>query len=529
MDKLRFKGKVKAAFMCLTLVMSAVMPAMVPATRAMAATGAAYVGSASGEAGDEVTVSITLYADTEIGGTYINLSYDPGSIEFVSGKDMSGGAGTISAVYSDTFSGSLNKSFTVKILKPGTSTISVLSSSYMVSMDGDKVQVSGGSGTITGNAPVTYSTDNNLASLSISPGTLSPAFSPNVTKYTSSVGADCAHLVVSAKANDSNATVSVSGTRMDPGNNTTTITVTAQSGDKKVYTIYTTKAEGETESSSENESEGETEVKEQVVKIDDAAYNISSDFEEHPLPSGYEAVDYEYNETTIKAGKGVNTKLILVYLESSDSNGKSGFYIYDSVAKTFTLYTEVAQPEVTYVILPITDSMEKPTGLALTDYNINGVTARVMMSSDRSYCVFYGISSTGKTGWFRYDCTDKTIQSYVEPVSHSVEVNNQATKQSVSVRMWKVVTAALAGVVLMLLIVIGVLASKVSKGKKAFAAAIDGYNGGSSGSLEDEDLDEIAYNDEEDDLLAEDETDVENEAYVEDVAEEIELFDVDEK
>ncbi|MFR8119637.1 MAG: cadherin-like beta sandwich domain-containing protein [Lachnospira sp.] len=62
---------------------------------------------------------------------------------------------------------------------------------------------------------------------------LSPAFSPNVTSYTTTVGSDCSQLVVSAVANDENASVSVRGTRMDPGSNTTTITVTAQDGSKK--------------------------------------------------------------------------------------------------------------------------------------------------------------------------------------------------------------------------------------------------------------------------------------------------------
>ena len=84
------------------------------------------------------------------------------------------------------------------------------------------------SGSITITAPQSYSTDNTLSSLEISPGVLSPAFSPNVTTYTTSVGSDCQKLTVSAVANDSKATVSVTGTRMDIGLNTTTITVTAE-------------------------------------------------------------------------------------------------------------------------------------------------------------------------------------------------------------------------------------------------------------------------------------------------------------
>ena len=97
--------------------------------------------------------------------------------------------------------------------------------------------ISKSSGSVTASAPASYSSDNTLSSLQISPGVLSPAFSPDVTTYTTSVGADCASLTVSAVPNDSKATVSVSGKRMDPGFNTTTITVTAENGSKRTYTI----------------------------------------------------------------------------------------------------------------------------------------------------------------------------------------------------------------------------------------------------------------------------------------------------
>lgn len=529
MKKIKINKINKLKIIIMALVILSLAGAMIPPVQVKAASGVAYVGSASGETGSEVTISLTLSADVEIGAASINLSYDSSCIEFVSGSDMSGGAGTISAVYSDTFSGTLDKSFKVKILKPGTSYISVLPSSYMVSMEGERVQVSGGSGTVTGNAPYTASTDNTLASLSISPGTLSPAFSPNVTTYTASVGADCQQLVVSAVANDSRATVYVSGTRMDPGNNTTTITVTAESGATKTYTIYTKKAETETEPTTPGDAETETgtESKEHTVKVDGVTYKIITDLESHPLPSGYEAVDYEYNEITVKAGKGINTKLILMYLESTDGKGTSGFYIYDSVAGTFTLYSEVAQPEITYVILPITDSMEKPVGLVMTDYKINDRTVKVMMSSDRSYCVFYGVSSTGVTGWFRYDCKDKTIQIY------SAAANNQGmttgtetvVKQDSSLKMWKIIAFAGSGIAVMLVIVVIVLAIKMSK--SAGAGTSDVYSADNSDTIIYDD--DILVDNADDILVDEIDDNIADDADDNSGIEEIELFDIEDK
>ncbi|MDO5402759.1 MAG: cadherin-like beta sandwich domain-containing protein [Eubacteriales bacterium] len=521
MHKLSGLAKKISVFLIISIIGILVFPML----KAKAAGNASVsIGNVSGEAGSEVIVTISISSSVKTYGGEIYLSYNPEYIQVVD-DGVEAVAGTITVFIESDFQ-NINKTFRVKIMKVGESAINFVNGK-MPDENGEPIQVSGGSGTITGNAPVTYSTDNNLASLSISPGTLSPAFSPNVTTYTSSVGADCAQLVVSAKANDANATVSVSGTRMDPGNNTTTITVTAQSGDRKVYTIYTTKAEGENQTPAEEETK--TQVQEQTVKISGKEYKIISDFEQHPLPSGYEAVDYGYNETTIKAGKGVNTKLILIYLESIDGNGKSGFYIYDSVAKSFTPYMEIAQPEITYVILPITDSMEKPVGLTLTDYNINGMEAKVMMSSDRSYCVFYGISSTGKTGWFRYDCKDKTIQSYVEPVNRTEEVSSQTVKPDTSAKMWRLISAGLTGAVLVLLIIVVILASKVSKSKKAFAAAMDDYSRSSGEDLDEDNLDTIMYNDEDEVVSEEEDYAAETEENDASEAEEIELFDIDEK
>ena len=46
------------------------------------------------------------------------------------------------------------------------------------------------------------------------------------------------------------------------------------------------------------------------------------------------------------------------YSDVSEKYGRqstSGFYVYDSVAKTFSLYIEASEPDITYAVLPITD------------------------------------------------------------------------------------------------------------------------------------------------------------------------------
>lgn len=469
------------------------------------------VGSGSCDVGDEVSISVSVSSSVDIYMCDIWLSYDAGILQPVSGYS-GGGGGSVRLLSTD------GTSFTVKFkaVAAGNSSISVNASNTIISSaDEDYMAVSAGSGSVTVKAPVTYSTDNTLVSLEINPGVLSPAFSPNVTSYTTTVGSDCAQLVVSAIANDSNASVSVRGTRMDPGSNTTTITVTAQDGSKKVYTIYTTKddsaetpkeTEAETKAGEEATAEETEKTPEQqrTVKIEDAQYQILDDFEANPLPSGYEAIDYEYNETAVKAGKGVNTKLVLMYLENSDGKGTSGFYIYDSVSKTFSLYREVGEPDITYVILPITDSMEKPDGYQKTSYAINGNTVDVLMDTDGTYCLFYGVSSLGVTGWFRYDCNDGTIQGYsaqstaaVHMISEETAGNEEHTVWSV----WKIAALVFAAAAVVLIVVVIVLSVNLSKNKRAFAAAAGGsdydddYDDYDYGGYEEDDDEEIEQED----------------------------------
>ena len=82
------------------------------------------------------------------------------------------------------------------------------------------------------------SSDNNLGSLTASTGTLSPAFDPSVTSYTVNVPYSTSSITLSASANDALSTVVGAGTKtLAVGDNSFEITVTAQNGAKKVYTV----------------------------------------------------------------------------------------------------------------------------------------------------------------------------------------------------------------------------------------------------------------------------------------------------
>jgi len=86
------------------------------------------------------------------------------------------------------------------------------------------------------------SSNANLSNLTVSEGTLTPAFSASVTSYTVSVANSVASLNVTATAADPAATVLGDGTKtLSVGPNTVNVTVTAENGTTNTYVIVITR------------------------------------------------------------------------------------------------------------------------------------------------------------------------------------------------------------------------------------------------------------------------------------------------
>ena len=519
------------AFICILIVSTA----MIPAYYAKAdETARISIGSASGTVGDTVTVTLTVSASNSIDAAAIPVSYDNSVIKPVG----SGNSGIVSFALLDAAAYGATESISMKfeIIAAGTTTLSVAGDAK-VSVNGERAAIqSSSSGTVTGKAPVSYSSDNTLSSLQISPGTLSPAFSPEITTYNASVDSDVEELVVSAVANDSNAKVSVSGRKMDPGRNTTTITVTAEDGSVKKYIIYTTRAAGSNEQETQTEAETQTEVQtEQTdniqVTIDKVQYTVIQDYSEHELPEGYEGTEIDYNGGKIIAGKGLKTGLILMYLESD--NGEGGFYVYDETAKTFSPYNTVDEPQVTFVVLPIPDSVNKPDGYTLTRFTMNGKEVDVLIDADRQYCLFYGVSSSGEKGWFSYRISDATIQAYSidkSDISGIINTSGKDTKPANN-KGYIAVISILSVLIAAFAVVTGILCSKLSKLKKVFNMAskdgvdLDSYT---EKEIDEYDLDDYEEDGDYDDLdSSSDEIAYGDDKSGKDDVEELKLFDID--
>ena len=94
----------------------------------------------------------------------------------------------------------------------------------------------------TNTSTTTKSSNNYLKVLQVNEEGLTPNFSRTRQSYAITVGADVTSLRVTATPEDSSASVAISGnTNLQNGDNTIYITVTAQNGAKRYYSIIVTK------------------------------------------------------------------------------------------------------------------------------------------------------------------------------------------------------------------------------------------------------------------------------------------------
>ncbi len=208
------------------------------------AAGATLSGSGSIQAGN--TVTLTLSVPSSIYGLTADLSYSS-NLSFtnyncsVSGWSILVNNNKFSVYGTSSSSGGV---IVIKLKVSGSAkegdALSASFSSIVVS-DGN-ADTDLGTASWSGKVGAAPSGDCSLSSLSCGNATLSPAFSSKTTFYTCTVPFAVSKLELDYKKSDSGASVSVSGNdELAVGVNTVTVTVKAANGETRTYTIEVTR------------------------------------------------------------------------------------------------------------------------------------------------------------------------------------------------------------------------------------------------------------------------------------------------
>ena len=226
---------------------------MFPLTVSAASASASLTGPGTVRAGDTITLSFNLNGNGIFGASG-TLSYDSSQVTLSKTTQKIGSPWAVEfngnnfVAYDNNLSNPIkgNKTlftvtFKVKSVAAGTNI--KISYTGVTATDGN-VDTNVGTVTYSTTIAAPMSTNNNLSSLTVSNATISPAFSAGTTNYSASVPFEVSKLDVSAIAADGKAKVSVSSPNLTPnGTTNVTITVTAENGAKKTYTIAVTRAQ----------------------------------------------------------------------------------------------------------------------------------------------------------------------------------------------------------------------------------------------------------------------------------------------
>lgn len=409
------------------------------------------LSSSTVKTGDTVTVTVyAAGADNSEVTADMNITYDSSKLEYVSSSasNASGGGGTVKASASE---------LDIKFKAIGSGDAYVKAEGATLTAAGAHITVSGTSTTTSesedaAETDTAKSGDNSLSSVTISPGTLSPAFKGSVTEYTAEVGSSVNEITVNPVTSNSKATVvSVSGNKdLKEGKNIIEILVKAENGNEATYRITVTKGTTVQTSSenpvSDNETQGETPEEgddtlnppvsgdPSAVVIDGVNYTISSTISDDVIPEGFSRADFEYKGAPYQGIMFDSGYLGMYYLVNEAGEGK--FFIYDANRDRFYPYVRLQNGEHFIILMVVPNGVIPPDNYEETTLTIGEVSnisayqyagdedkeivkiedenGEITSNGTSDFYIFYGMDATGISCWYQYDIKQGTYQRFNE-------------------------------------------------------------------------------------------------------------------
>lgn len=362
---------------------------------AFAAATASISGGGNYKVGQTVTIKFT-YSGASYGVAKVIFRYDTSVLQFKDCSEKCGGKSgvtTVSLLSDDPSVGSntLGCTLTFKAVGTGNTTVKAETEElYDIDENDLSFSVSTKSTTVSVTNPSTQVSSNaNLSSMSVSAGSLSPSFSPSVTSYTVNVGSDMSVCTISAKAQDSKATISVSGSKnLKAGKNVRSVTVTAENGSTKTYTITIYKAEGTTGGNDKEDPDlpdEQPETPEEIkITLGGKEYVLDENISENNIPEGFTITSAMYGQQEIPVIKDSQLKYTFALLKDGET-GDSRWFFFNEENDTFSSSVEISSEDaMKYAQLVAAEDTNgsEPSGIGMTEkilYIALGVTVAALI------------------------------------------------------------------------------------------------------------------------------------------------------
>ena len=398
-------------------------------------------GTSTVVVGNNVTVTVTLSSSTLIGSWEMSLNYDKNYLQLRSATSESNGirmaASTATGVKSKSYT------FTFKTLKKGSTSVSVGGYLAYAYADLSEISLSSNSKKINiitqAELEASYSKNNNLASLGVEGFTLTPEFNANTLEYSVIVPEDTKNVNITGTVQDKKASITGVGVHdVNQGNNKFLVTVKAENGSEKTYTINV-------DVKDENPIE---------VTVGDKKYTVVKIKENLPIASLYNEYSIKINEFDIPAYKNDYTGLVLVGLK--DTEGNISLFIYDDENNSYKEYSELKSSQITIYPLKPEENIEgyKKGNVKIQDIDVEGF----YLNEDSDFFVIYGVNvETGDKGFYMYDKKMQTLIKYNDELSSLL---------SEKIKLYTYIIIGFISLSVVMLIIIIVLVCKKGKKKK---------------------------------------------------------------
>ena len=319
-------------------------------TLANAASGTISIsGNGTVVQGNKITVTVTLSSSTSIGSWQMDLNYDKNYLELVGSSAEAGGTAMV-----NSSSGTKSKSYTFsfKAKKSGSTTVAVNSYTVYAYDDMSQMNITSNKKSIRimtqAELEATYSKDNNLKNLTVDGYKLNEAFDKDVVNYSVTVPTGTTTVKINATKNDSKASVSGAGdVTVTEGLNSIPITVTAENGSEKTYTIVVNVED----------------LNPIEVKINDKTYTLIKNATLLTAPNTFSETKIMIDNIEIPGFINTNADIKIVGIKDTEGNINYAIYNKDK----YVLYNEMNVK--TYLLIPT--SLEKEMNLEKTTIIIN--------------------------------------------------------------------------------------------------------------------------------------------------------------
>ena len=357
--------------------------------------------------GSSVTVSIKVSSSSPLGSWSFDVDYDKTILKLTSSTNNR--ASQVDVAYNST---TYNKtySYTFSALKSGKASVTIKNAS-VIGWDYSDFAVTTTAASINvitqAELIASYSSNNNLASLSIDGAILSPEFSKDVTTYSVELVPETTKVNINATLSDAKATlVGNSEVAVVDGPNILNIVVTAENGTTKTYTINANVKEL-------NPVELSNEIGTFTVIRKKGLYEAPINFEEAIV---------EIDKEKVLAYKN---NYIGYVIGLKDKDGIIKLYTYDENTKKFELYNYLDKNNINIYL--------KEKELNISKYKIRTLAfesfkTKAYTYNDKYYLI-YGIDTlTGDESFYSYDKERDTLQRFDDELI--IKLNNEINQKN---------------------------------------------------------------------------------------------------